>query len=120
MKVVRLGTVALPALAAFLVLAAPILIARAGPVLDQGYAGTVTVSGNGASTNGPVTIYDISYPASVKLGESQSIDAYGNFAVTVEPSLILGHRIVAVDASGARSAAMDVVAPPSGPAGPGD
>ncbi len=108
------------ALAALFLTATPVLVAQSTPVLNQGYADAVTVSGTVAPGQGPVMIYDLSYPAQTRLGESQSVDEHGNFAVTVKPPLILNHQIVAVDGNGATSPAMTVAAPPKSPAGPGN
>jgi hypothetical protein len=107
---------------AFVVLvfaAAQVLFAQAVPLLDPAYAGSVTVSGHVNPSGGPVIIYDISYPTQTKLGGSGSIDRRGNFAVTVKPALILGHRIVAVQGKGSTGPAMLVTAPPLSPTGHG-
>ena len=106
------------ALAALLLTATLVLGAQSKPVLDQGYAGAVTVSGKVATGNGSVSIYDISNTPRTELGESQSVDKDGNFAVTIKPALISGHKIVAVDEKGATSEEMVVAPRPSGPAGP--
>jgi len=42
--------------------------------------------GNDHPGGGPVSIYDLSYPAKTKLGTSKSIDAKGNFAASVKPT----------------------------------
>ncbi len=105
-------------LAVILPAATLFLLAQNAPVLDQGYAGAAMVSGKVTPGQGPVTIYDTSYPARTKLGTSQSIDGKGNFAAAVQPSLILGHQIVAVDGTGASSPAMVVAARPSSPTRP--
>ena len=110
--------VAIIALAALLLNAALVLGAQSGPVLDQSYAGAVTVSGKVAPGNGSVSIYDISNTPRTELGVSQSVDKDGNFAATVNPALISGHRIVVVDGKGATSEAMVVRSRPDGPAGP--
>jgi hypothetical protein len=95
-----------------------VLSAQSPPVLDHGYTGAVTVSGKVAPGDGSVSIYDISNNPRTELGVSQSVDKDGNFAVTVNPALVSGHRIVVVDAKGATSEAMVVRSRPDGPAGP--
>jgi hypothetical protein len=106
------------AIAALFLIATLIVDAQAAPVLDQGYVGAVTVSGRVAPGNGSVSIYDISNTPRTELGVSQSVDKDGNFAVTVKPALISGHKIVVVDEKGATSEEMVVATRPSGPAGP--
>jgi hypothetical protein len=96
------------------------LIAQSLPSLGPCYAGAVVLSGKIAPGAGPVAIYDLSYPAQTKLGSSQSVDANGNFAVSVKPPLILGHHIVAVDANGVTSVPTVVTNQPANPAGPGN
>ena len=59
------------------------LFAQATPRLDSPLAGAVVVSGAISPGASLFYIYDISYPAKTKLGESKSIDAQGNFAVSV-------------------------------------
>src|SRR5262245_40051362 len=88
-------------LAALSVLA-PVVLGRQlnPPVLDQAYAGAVTVSGKITPGDGPVSIYDVSTAPRIALGVSESIDKDGNFAVAVKPALISSHKIVAVDAKG--------------------
>jgi len=115
---VRKSLVASLVLAALLLSAALVLGAQSAPLLDQGYAGAVIVSGKVAPGNGSVSIYDNSTTPRTELGLSQSIDQDGNFAATVKPALILGHKIVAVDEKGATSAEMVVASRPSSPAGP--
>jgi hypothetical protein len=94
------------------------LIAQSAPVLSPCNAGAVIILGVITPGRGPVSIYDLSYPARTKLGTSKSIDARGNFAASVKPPLAAGHHIVAVDSKGA-SSNMVVVAPrPANPAVP--
>ena len=96
------------------------LIAQSVPALDPAYTGAVAVSGKVSPGAGPVAIYDLSYPAKTKLGDSTSVDGSGNFAVSVKPPLIDGHQIVAVDKNGATSAPATVTKQPAGPAGQGN
>jgi len=97
------------------------LFAQSLPSLGACYAGAVALSGKIAPGAGPVAIYDISYPAKTKLGESQSVDAQGNFAVSIKPPLVAGHQIVVVDAKGATSVPTVVTKRPANPAaGPGN
>lgn len=103
-----------------LVFTALVLSADSTPILDQGYDGAVAVSGRIAPGSGPVSIFDLSYPARTQLGTSSSIDANGNFAANVNPPLIANHQIVAVDANGSTSQAMIVSARPSSPVRPGN
>ena len=107
------------ALAALVFAAAQVLFAQALPLLDPAYAGSVTVSGHVNPGGGAVTIYDISYPTQTKLGGSASIDKHGNFAVTVKPALILGHRIVAVQGKNSAGPALLITAPPPSRTGRG-
>lgn len=100
------------ALATLVFSATQILYAQAVPLLDPAYAGSVAISGHVNPGGGPVTVYDISYPARTKLGGSASIDKRGNFAVTVKPALILGHRIIAVQGKNSAGQAMLITAPP--------
>jgi len=120
MSGIRKQVLAILALSALLLTAALVPGAQSAPFLDQGYAGAVTVSGKIAPGNGPVSIYDNSNTPRTQLGLSQSVDKDGNFAATVNPALIIGHKIVAVDAKGATSREMVVASQPSGPAGPVD
>lgn len=106
------------AVAALILTGTLVLGAQSAPVLDQGYAGAVTVSGRVAPGNGSVSIYDVSDTPRIELGVSESVDKDGNFAATVNPALVAGHRIVVVDAQGATSEAMVVLPRPIGPAGP--
>jgi hypothetical protein len=115
---VRKSIVSSLALVALLLSAGLVLGAQSKLVLDQGYAGAVTVSGKVAPGNGSVSIYDVSNTPRTELGVSESVDKNGNFAVTVKPALISGHKIVAEDAKGAISEEMVVISRPSGPAGP--
>lgn len=92
------------------------LFAQSSPMLKQGYAGAAMVSGKASPGQAQVTIYDISYPSRTALGTSKSIDGKGNFAVAVNPPLIVGHSIVVVDQTGTTSPAMVVAARPSSPA----
>jgi hypothetical protein len=96
------------------------LVAQSVPALDPAHTGAVAVSGKISPGAGPVAIYDLSYPAKTKLGDSMSVDGSGNFAVSVKPPLIEGHQIVAVDKNGATSAPATVTKQPAGPAGPGN
>lgn len=106
------------ALAALLLTPTLVLGAQSDPGLDQAYAGAVIVSGKVAPGNNSVSIYDVSNTPRIELGVSESVDKDGNFAVSIKPALISGHKIVAVDAKGAISEEMVVVSRPSGPAGP--
>lgn len=108
------------ALTALLILLALFLYADATPVLNQGYVGAVTVAGTVAPGNGPVSIFDLSYPTRTQIGASNSIDANGNFAAAVNPPLILNHNLIAVDAHGVASQVMIVATRPSSPVGPGE
>jgi len=92
------------------------LFAQATPVLDQGYAGSLMVSGRASPDRIPLTIYDASHQRRTALGVSKSIDREGNFAVAIAPALILSHTIIVVDSAGDSSPAMTVVARPSSPA----
>lgn len=87
-----------------------------GPSLQPAHQGAVVVSGKGAVGSGPIAIYDVTFEAPTKLGAASSMDHAGNFAVSVDPPLRLGHRIVAVDRTGARSPPVAVQAN-VGPAG---
>jgi hypothetical protein len=104
----RQGLHSLLALAVMCTAAALLVFAQGTPQLDQGYAGAAMVSGRASPGQAPVTIYDTSSATRTILGSSQSIDGAGNFAASVNPPLILGHRIVVVDHSGATSPAMVV------------
>lgn len=107
------------AVMSLLICAAEVLYANSAPNLNQAYVGAVIVSGSIAPRSGPVTIFDLSFPARTQIGVSNSIDTNGNFAASVNPPLIANHQIVAVDANGATSQVMVVAARPSSPAGPG-
>ena len=83
--------------------------APAAPVLNQGTAGDRTVAGQAAPGSDPIQIYDTSYPTRTPIGQGKtSMDSEGNFAVSVDPPLVLGHKIVAVDKHGRSSAPMTV------------
>lgn len=88
------------------------------PVLNTAQAGDATVSGRADVGSGPITIYDISYPAQTALGSSTTMDSAGNFAVAVSPALIGEHEIIAVDANGRSSPPIVVSAPTEAAAGP--
>jgi hypothetical protein len=118
MSKIRVGFLGGLLLAVFGLAASPGVIAQSAPVLSPCHAGSVVVLGVITPGGGPVSIYDLSYPARTKLGTSKSIDARGNFAAIVKPPLVAGHHIVAVDSKGA-SSNMVVVAPrPANPPAP--
>lgn len=96
--------------------AAGFLTAQGVPFLSPAYAGSVTVSGKIAPGAGPVTIFDLSYPAKTEIGTGSSVDGAGNFAVSVKPALIEGHLLVVVDAHGNSSTPAAVVKAPPSPA----
>jgi hypothetical protein len=110
MSKIRVGSTAVLLLAVIGFAACTVLMAQSAPILNPCNAGAVVVLGSITPGGGPVSIYDLSYPARTKLGTSKSIDARGNFAASVKPPLVVGHQIVAVDAKGA-SSNMVVVAP---------
>ena len=88
------------------------------PALNQGFAGDRTVSGRAAPGSGPIKVYDVSTTPRTEVGQGEtSMDSTGNFAVSVDPPLVLGHRIVAVDKQGRSSAPM-IVADTGPAAGP--
>lgn len=79
------------------------------PVLNQGTAGDRTVSGRAAPDSGPLRIYDISYTNRTSIGHGNtSMDSAGNFAISIKPSLVRGHQIIAVDRYDRSSAQMTV------------
>src|SRR5580704_13491358 len=118
MSKIRVGFLAVLLLAVLGFAASTGLVAQSAPVLNPCHAGAVVVLGVITPGGGPVSIYDLSYPAKTKLGSSKSIDARGNFAAIVKPPLVAGHHIVAVDSKGA-SSNMVVVAPrPANPPAP--
>jgi len=94
------------------------LLAQNPPALAPAYSGSVMVSGKVAPGAGPVSIFDLSYPAKTKLGDTHSVDANGNFAAVVKPALVAGHKIIAVDTHGTASAPVVVVNRPTSPARP--
>ena len=110
MSKIRVGFTAVLLLAVIGFAASTVLRAQSAPILNPSNAGAVVVLGMVTPGGGPVSIYDLSYPARTKLGTSKSIDARGNFAASVKPPLVAGHQIVAVDSKGA-SSNMGVVAP---------
>src|SRR5262245_54594297 len=108
------------AIGTLLILAALILTAQTTvPVLEPAFKGSGSVTGRAAVSSGPIEVYDVTYTPRTLLGKSNSMDRDGNFAVAVNPELILDHKIVAVDRSGRTSTEVTVVAPPAAPAGPG-
>jgi len=100
---------------AIVLFSASILGAQSAPTLKPAFSGAIAVAGSVARGIHEVSVYDLSYPTEVKLGTSKSVDENGKFVVVVKPPLITGHRIVAVDGSGAKSEAIVVAAPPAGP-----
>ena len=99
-----------------LLLPSVLLLAQSGgPALNTAYAMETFVTGHAAVDAGPVTVYDISYPARVKLGEGQ-VDRGGNFAVNVDPRLKQGNRLVVEDRVKRVSVAITVQAARPGPA----
>jgi len=88
------------AVATFVVGITMMLLAQSptAPVLNQGYNGDRTVSGKVAPDSGPLKIYDTSYLTRTSIGNgTTSTDSEGNFAISVKPSLVRGHQIIAVD-----------------------
>jgi len=88
------------------------------PVLNQGTHGDQTVSGRVAPDSGPLKIFDISYSTRTSIGHGKtSIDSAGNFAVSVKPPLVGGHKIIVEDNHGHTSAPMTVrgAGPAAGP-----
>ncbi len=63
--------------------------------------------------SGPITIYGTSFTAPAPIGRAGTMDAAGNFAVSVDPALISGNTIVAEDAFDNQSAAVTVNDPPA-------
>ena len=85
------------------------------PVLNQGVEGDRTVSGRAIPDSGPLKIYDISYNPRLSIGDGNtSMDNVGNFAISVKPTLVRGHQIIAEDKHGRSSAPMTVERPASG------
>jgi hypothetical protein len=88
------------------------------PSLNQGAANDRVVSGRAAPGSDPLKIYDITHSTRIPISQGQTtMDSEGNFAVSVDPPLVAGHRIVAVDKHGRSSAPITVQEsdPASGP-----
>ena len=95
------------------------LLAQDGAlVVNQPHSGDVVVTGKGSPGSIPVTIFDTSFDAPAALGSGSSMDAEGNYAVSVDPPLIEGHTIMAEDAEGRTSPNVSVSRPSSAAAGP--
>jgi len=99
-----------------LLCAVVLLSAQSGqPTADQPYAGDRNVTGSAPGATSLI-VYDVTSSAKRYLGSSNSIDKDGNFAVAVNPPLVLDQKIVVVDSQGRSSAAITVITK-SGPAG---
>jgi hypothetical protein len=118
MRKITVGFAAVLLLAVIGFVVSTALIAQSAPILSPCNAGSVVVLGIVTPSGGPVSIYDLSYPAKTKLGTSKSIDAKGNFAASVKPPLVAGHRIVAVDSKGVNSNIVVVAPRPASPSIP--
>ena len=94
--------------------AASLLSAGTAPTIASGYGREINVDGTADPTAGPIAILDISYPAQTRIGGG-AVNGDGSFGVVVNPALIAGHSLVAVDSQGRRSAAFAVAPPRSGP-----
>lgn len=75
-------------------IASILLVAQANaPSLDPAYASDTFVTGTAAVGSGPITVYDISYPAKARLGSGE-VDNNGRFAISIDPPLKQGNSIV--------------------------
>src|SRR5689334_19751943 len=84
------------------------------PILDQAYAGSLSISGKAAPKSGPIKIYDISYPTRAPISQGKtSMDDAGNFAMALKVPLAAGHQIVAEDKDKRVSAPIAVKPPDS-------
>jgi hypothetical protein len=94
--------------------ASGLLLAQSNPVIDSGYANEVTVDGIADPASGSITVFDLSYEARTALGRGE-VGRDGRFAVVVNPALIAGHLLIAVDKFGRVSAVFAVANPRAGP-----
>src|SRR5438552_6200585 len=88
--------------------------AQTAPAITSAYDKEVAVDGRADSGTGPIAVIDISYDAETRLG-SGDLSSDGTFAVYVNPALIQGHQLVAVDKNGQRSEVFVVAPSRSGP-----
>jgi hypothetical protein len=91
-----------------------LLLAQSDPVIDSGYANEFTVDGMADPASGSITVFDLSYEARTALGRGV-VGRDGKFAVVVNPALIAGHQLVAVDKFGRASGVFTVAHPRAGP-----
>lgn len=92
-----------------------LVYAQSAPSIATAYAKESVVNGSAAAGSGPVTIYNIQFPARAKVGTGV-VDASGKFAVPVKSPLVQGHGLVVVDAAGRTSARFNVAPARSGDA----
>lgn len=78
------------------------------PELHQPFAGARMVTGTADPTSAPLTVFDTSFKVPTVLGSGIEMDAEGNFAVSVDPPLVEGQTIIAVDAQGRASSPIRV------------
>lgn len=95
---------------------AAIVLAQSGaPTVDPAYGLDTYLTGNAAVGSGPVVAYDVTYPARARLGEG-TVDENGKFAISVDPPLKVGNRIIVENAAEVGSSPIVVQGPRPGPA----
>jgi hypothetical protein len=80
------------------------------PTLGTLMEGDQVVSGKASPGSGPITIYDASFPAKTQIGKATAVADDGTFSSSVDPPLVKGHQIIAVDQNGNASAQVTVIA----------
>lgn len=89
--------------------------AQTAPIVASAYANESVVNGTATVGSGPVTLYNVQFPARAKLGTGV-VDATGKFAVATKNRLLEGHGLVVVDRAGRTSARFNVAPARSGDA----
>lgn len=76
------------------------------PTLRTPMAGDQVVWGTASPGSGPIAIYDVSVKA--QIGTAKAVATDGTFSSSVNPPLVKGHQITAVDQNGKTSAPVTV------------
>jgi hypothetical protein len=79
------------------------------PTLRTLMEGDQIVWGTASPDSGPIMIYDISLPEKTQIGTAKAVASDGAFSSSVNPPLVKGHQIVAVDQNGQTSSPVTVV-----------
>jgi hypothetical protein len=71
-----------------------------GPKLDPLVDGTSVVTGMATVGSAPIVVYDASTATKTMMGTATTTAPNGRFYCALKPSLVAGHKVIAIDKNG--------------------